>query len=164
MADLHPVSCWLPSRARSSDARRNRKRDCRGAESSELNRNAVDRRDKIFSRDRRLRPHIGSAVMSSSARARSVALPIATLGELLAHDFEIHVWCPRCHEFRRPTIPAERLRHKFAGARFRCRCGAPDYPSFRPSPHTREETERHDHRPVRRVQNLSQFESVARSG
>jgi hypothetical protein len=86
--------------------------------------------------------------MSSPARARSVALPIATLGELLAHDFEIHVWCPRCHEFRRPTIPAERLRHKFAGARFRCRCGAPHYPSFRPGPHTREETERHDHRPV----------------
>ena len=58
--------------------------------------------------------------MSLPARARSVVLPIATLGDLLAHGFEVHVWCPRCHEFRRPTIPAEKLPKRFAGARFRC--------------------------------------------
>jgi transposase-like protein len=73
--------------------------------------------------------------MSLPARARTVVLPIATLGEVLVHGFEVHVWCPRCHQFRRPTIPAERLSHRFAGARFRCRCGAPGYPSFRPGPH-----------------------------
>ena len=73
--------------------------------------------------------------MSSPARARSVVLPIATLGELLAHGFEVHVWCPRCHQWGQPTIPAEKLRKRFAGARFRCRCGAPGFPSFRPSRH-----------------------------
>ena len=73
--------------------------------------------------------------MSSPARARSVVLPIATLGELLAIGFEVHVWCPRCHQFRQPTIPTERLSRRFAGARFRCNCGAPGYPSFRPGPH-----------------------------
>ena len=73
--------------------------------------------------------------MSLPARARSVVvLPVATLGELLAHGFEVHVWCPRCHEFRQPTIPAAKLRRRFAGFRFRCHCGAPGYPSFRPGP------------------------------
>jgi hypothetical protein len=70
--------------------------------------------------------------MSASAKAQFVVLPLTTLGELLAHGFEVHVWCPRCHTMRRPTVPAERLRSRFAGARFRCRCGAPGYPSFRP--------------------------------
>ena len=71
--------------------------------------------------------------MSLPSKARSTVLPIATLGELLAHGFEVHVWCPRCHEFRRPTIPAARLRKRFAGARFRYQaCKAPGYPSFRP--------------------------------
>ena len=73
--------------------------------------------------------------MSLPARARSVVLPIATFGELAAHGFEIHVWCPRCHQFRRAVIPAERLSSRFAGARFRCRCEAPGYPSFRPGPY-----------------------------
>jgi hypothetical protein len=73
--------------------------------------------------------------MSSPARARAVVLPIATLGELLAHGFEVHVWCPRCHIWRQPTIPAERLRRRFTGARFRCQCGAPGYPSIRPGPY-----------------------------
>jgi hypothetical protein len=54
--------------------------------------------------------------MSASAKARSVVLPIATLGEVLVHGFEVHVWCPRCHQFRRPTIPAEKLTRRFAGA------------------------------------------------
>jgi hypothetical protein len=62
-------------------------------------------------------------------------LPIATLGELLAYGFEVHVWCPRCHTMRRATIPAEKLRTRFAGAGFRCWCGAPGYPSFRPGPY-----------------------------
>jgi len=75
--------------------------------------------------------------MSLPARARSIVLPIATLGELLAYGFEVQVWCPRCHQFRRPTIPAEKLSRRFAGTRFRCRCGAPGYPSFRPGPHAR---------------------------
>jgi hypothetical protein len=80
------------------------------------------------------RPHCGSAVMSAHARARSVILPIATLSELLACGFEVHVWCPRCHRWGQPTISAERLGRRFAGARFRCPCGAPGYPSYRPGP------------------------------
>ena len=64
--------------------------------------------------------------------AQYVSLPFTTLGELLAHGFEVHVWCPRCHTMRRPTTPAEKLRRHFAGARFRCRCGALGYPSFQP--------------------------------
>lgn len=73
--------------------------------------------------------------MSASPKARAVVLPIATLGDLQAHGFEIHVWCPRCHQWGRPTIPAEKLRRRFAGAHFRCsRCKAPGYPSFRPGP------------------------------
>jgi hypothetical protein len=73
--------------------------------------------------------------VSSHPRARAVVLPLATLGELLAYGFEVHVWCPRCHQWGGPTIPAERLRDRIAGTRFRCRCGAPGYPSFRSSPH-----------------------------
>ena len=74
-------------------------------------------------------------MMSLPARARAVVLPIATLGELLAHGFEIHVWCARCHKWGHPKIPAEKLRRRFAGARFRCtRCRAPGFPSFRPGP------------------------------
>ena len=72
--------------------------------------------------------------MSLPSKARSTVLPIATLGELLAHGFEVHVWCPGCHKWGRPTIPAGKLRKRFAGARFRCRCGTPGYPSFRPGP------------------------------
>jgi hypothetical protein len=72
--------------------------------------------------------------MPSPARARAVVLPIATLGELLVHGFEVHVWCPRCRTMRQTTIPAEKLRSRFAGAGVRCRCGAPGYPSFRPGP------------------------------
>jgi hypothetical protein len=35
---------------------------------------------------------------------------------------------------RQVEIPADRLGRRFAGARFRCQaCGAPGYPSFRPS-------------------------------
>ena len=60
--------------------------------------------------------------------------PFTTFGELLSFGLEIHVWCPRCHEMRRPTIPAEKLRTRFAGKGFRCRCGAPGYPSIRPGP------------------------------
>jgi hypothetical protein len=72
--------------------------------------------------------------MPASPKARAVLLPIATLGELLSHGFEAEVWCPRCHTMRRPAIPAEKLRRNFAGARFRCRCGALGYPSFQPGP------------------------------
>jgi hypothetical protein len=68
--------------------------------------------------------------------ARYVPLPLMTLGDLLAHGLEIHVWCPRCHKWGHPTIPAERLSRRFAGARFRCGCGAPGYPSFRSGPGT----------------------------
>ena len=35
---------------------------------------------------------------------------------------------------RRTTIPADKLRSRFAGRRFRRRCGAPGYPSIRPGP------------------------------
>ena len=73
--------------------------------------------------------------MSSTARARSVVLPIATLGELLAYGYEVRVYCPRCHQRGRPTIPAERFRRRFAGTRFWCHWGAPGFPSFRPGPH-----------------------------
>jgi hypothetical protein len=66
---------------------------------------------------------------------RHVPLPLTTLGELLTHGLEVHVWCPRCHPWGRPVIPAEKLRSRFAGARFRCHCGAPGYPSFRRGPH-----------------------------
>jgi len=69
--------------------------------------------------------------MSLPARARSVVLPVATLGELLDYGFEVHVWRPRCHQFRRALIPAAWLRRRFACARFRCHCGAPGYLSFR---------------------------------
>src|SRR5260370_5581232 len=77
---------------------------------------------------------MGRAAMLASLKAARVVLPIATLGELLAQGLEVHVWCPRCHKWGRPTIPAERLRNRFAGARFRCRCGAPGYPFLRPGP------------------------------
>jgi len=66
---------------------------------------------------------------------RHVPLPVTTFADLAAFGFEVHVWCPRCHKWGRPTIPAERLRTRFAGAGFRCGCGAPGYPSFRPGPH-----------------------------
>ena len=66
---------------------------------------------------------------------RHVPLPFSTFGELLSFGLEIHVWCPRCHAMRQATIPAEKLRSRFAGKRFRCRCGAPGYPSIRPGPY-----------------------------
>jgi hypothetical protein len=64
-----------------------------------------------------------------------VPLPLTTLGDLLANGLEVHVWCPRCHIWRQPIIPAERIRSRFTGARFRCECSAPGYPSFRPGLH-----------------------------
>jgi hypothetical protein len=67
--------------------------------------------------------------------ARYVPLPFTTFGELLSFGLEIHVWCLRCHTMRRPTLPASKLRTCFAGKRFRCRCSAPGYPSFRPGPY-----------------------------
>jgi hypothetical protein len=68
--------------------------------------------------------------------ARIVPLPVATFAELDAFGLEVHVWCPRCHTWGRPTIPAEKLRRRFAGVSFRCSaCKAPGYPSFRPGPH-----------------------------
>jgi hypothetical protein len=82
--------------------------------------------------------------MSASAKARLVVLPIATLGEVLAHGFGVHVWCPRCHQFRQPTIPAERLSHRFAGTLpLPLRRSRLSVLSAR-SPRS-EETERHDH-------------------
>jgi hypothetical protein len=68
--------------------------------------------------------------MSLPARARSILLPLVTLGEVLAHGYEVHVWCPRCHTVLRATVPAEKLRTKFAGSRFRCGRGAPDVRPF----------------------------------
>jgi hypothetical protein len=75
---------------------------------------------------------------TNAKRAVRVApLPLTTLGDLLAYGLEVHIWCPRCHTWGRPTIPAEKLRSRFAGARFRCsRCAAPGHPSFRAGPHT----------------------------
>ena len=72
---------------------------------------------------------------STKRTPRRLPLPFITLGDLLAHGLEVHVWCPRCHTWRQPIIPAERLRRRFAGTRFRCECGAPGYPSFRTGPH-----------------------------
>jgi hypothetical protein len=72
--------------------------------------------------------------MSNEKRAtklRRVPLPVVTFADLAAFGLEVHVWCPRCHTMRRATIPAEKLRTRFAGAAFRCHCGAPGYPSFR---------------------------------
>ena len=71
---------------------------------------------------------------------RHVPLPFTTFGELLSFGLEIHVRCPRCHEMRRPTLPASKLRTRFAGKRFRCHCGAPGYPSFRPGPYAYKRT------------------------
>ena len=48
--------------------------------------------------------------MSLPVGAQSAVLPVATLGELLAYGFEMHVWCPRCHQFRRAVMPDEWLR------------------------------------------------------
>jgi len=62
---------------------------------------------------------------SSKRAALYVPLPFTTFGKLLSFGLEIHFWCPRCHEMRRPTIAAEKLRTHFAGKRFHCRCGAP---------------------------------------
>jgi hypothetical protein len=82
---------------------------------------------------------VWSAVMSkegtSSKRAALyVPLPFTTFGDLLSFGLEIQVWCLPCHTMRRAIIPAEKLRTRFAGKRFRCRCGAPGYPSIRPGP------------------------------
>ena len=76
--------------------------------------------------------------------ARHVPLPFSTFGELLSFGLEIHIWCPRCHEMRRLTLPAEKLCSRFAGKRFRCRCGAPGYPSFSTRTLRLQEEGRHD--------------------
>jgi hypothetical protein len=64
--------------------------------------------------------------------ARCVPLPFRTFAELLAKGLEVHVYCAGCRGFRRAEIKPEHLDRCFAGARFRCPCGAPGHPSFRP--------------------------------
>src|SRR5262249_43935782 len=65
----------------------------------------------------RLGRHPGRTAGVRSCRVREkmrsaaglLPLPFTTLGDLLAHGLEVHVWCPRCHQMRPVQIPPDRL-------------------------------------------------------
>ena len=67
-------------------------------------------------------------------------LPFASFGEIAALGREVHVYCTRCHSWRRVDLQDERLRDRyFAGARFTCQatrydgsmCSGFGHPSIR---------------------------------
>jgi hypothetical protein len=65
-------------------------------------------------------------------RSASVPLPFRTFGEILAHGLEVEVWCTRCKSWGRADL-AGRHGQRFAGARFRCKCGGFGCPSISPA-------------------------------
>lgn len=48
------------------------------------------------------------------------ALPFQTIGDIIAHGLELHVYCPSCYRTRRPVNLEPWADRCFATARFRC--------------------------------------------
>ena len=61
-------------------------------------------------------------------------LPFQTIGDIVRHGLELHVYCSRCFATRRLDIETKAALHGrgIATTRFRCRrCGTPGVPKIR---------------------------------
>ena len=63
-------------------------------------------------------------------------LPFKTIGDIVRHELELHVYCSRCFATRRLDLEVGTALHgrAIATTRFRCRrCGTPGVPKIRPA-------------------------------